>query len=170
MEMVGLDHLYVTVSDFARSEEFYDALMKHFGFRKSDTSIGGEPHAHYFNPHIQYTIRPAHSDPRSHDPYAPGVHHICFQAPDRAPVDEAFRCLQHLGLEPSPPREYPEYAPGYYATFFSDPDGIRLEVVARTSVRDEIARNWSQFTSFLNPVSRFRERRTTGAARRGAGS
>jgi catechol 2,3-dioxygenase-like lactoylglutathione lyase family enzyme len=54
MEVLGLDHLYLTVSDFERSEAFYDAVMKALGFRKGDASIGGEPHAHYFNPRLQW--------------------------------------------------------------------------------------------------------------------
>ena len=59
MSTVGLDHLYVTVSDFQRSERFYDAVMERLGFRKGDTPIAGAPHAHYFTPLMQYTIRPA---------------------------------------------------------------------------------------------------------------
>lgn len=153
MHVTGLDHLYVTASNFVRSERFYDAVMARLGFRKSDRPIASEPHAHYFNPHMQYTIRGARARTPVHDPYAPGVYHVCLQVPDRAAVDEAFHHLHGLGVEASPPREYPEYAPDYYATFFCDPDGIRLEVVARRSLREEIAQNWERFDRFLNPVA-----------------
>jgi len=48
MEVIGLDHIYVSVSDFARSEAFYDRVMGALGFRKGDKPIGGDRHAHYF--------------------------------------------------------------------------------------------------------------------------
>jgi catechol 2,3-dioxygenase-like lactoylglutathione lyase family enzyme len=157
MEIRGLDHLYVTVSDFARSERFYDPVMEALGFRKGDAPIAGEPHAHYFNPALQYTIRPARRH-TSHDPYAPGLHHVCFQVDDPASVDEAFRRLRALGVEATEPRRYPEYNPDYYATFFSDPDGLRLEIVARTPRREEIARRWGELRVFLNPLAELRAR------------
>ncbi|MEW6273469.1 MAG: hypothetical protein AB1689_29675 [Thermodesulfobacteriota bacterium] len=47
LEVIGLDHLYISVGDFARSEAFYDRLMRYLGFRKGDKKIAGEPHAHY---------------------------------------------------------------------------------------------------------------------------
>jgi catechol 2,3-dioxygenase-like lactoylglutathione lyase family enzyme len=158
MAPVRLDHLYVTVSDFPRSERFYDRVMERLGFRKGDTSIAGAPHAHYFTPFMQYTIRPAREGAPAHDPYAPGLHHVCFQVPDRVAVDRAYQDLHALGIPASEPRLYPEYAPDYYATFFPDPDGLRLEVVARRALRDEVARNWERFDTFLNPVARLRER------------
>jgi catechol 2,3-dioxygenase-like lactoylglutathione lyase family enzyme len=158
MGTVGLDHLYISVSDFARSERFYDAVMERLGFRKSDRVIAGAPHAHYFTPLMQYTIRPAREGAPAHDPYAPGLHHVCLQVRDRAAVDRACRDLRQLGVAASEPRLYPEYAPDYYATFFTDPDGIRLEVVARRLLREEIARDWDRFDAFLNPVARLRER------------
>ena len=158
MTTFGLDHLYVTVSDFRRSERFYDAVMERLGFRKGDTPIAGAPHAHYFTPLMQYTIRPARDGAPAHDPYAPGLHHVCFQAPDCATVDRAYRDLRELGIAASEPRLYPEYAPDYYATFFTDPDGLRLEIVARRPLRDEIASKWDRLDVFLNPVARLRAR------------
>ncbi|WP_368562588.1 hypothetical protein [Pseudoxanthomonas sp. UTMC 1351] len=39
-EVVGIDHIYFTVSDLARSEAFYDAvLLDVLGFRKSDAFL-----------------------------------------------------------------------------------------------------------------------------------
>lgn len=131
--------------------------MKLLGFRKGDRAIAGEPHAHYFNPALQYTIRPAHTE-RAHDPYAPGLHHVCLQLRDEPAVDEASRALRALGVPATEPRGYPEYHPDYYATFFSDPDGLRLELVARTPARDEIARRWSDLRTFLNPLADLHER------------
>jgi catechol 2,3-dioxygenase-like lactoylglutathione lyase family enzyme len=159
MEVLGLDHIYVSVSDFGRSEAFYDRVMQALGFRKGDKAIDGEPHAHYFNRVMQYTIRPAHTRVK-HDPYAPGMHHVSFQVTDRAAVDEMHRTLGRLGIESTAPKEYPEYNSDYYATFFQDPDGIRLEVVARSKHREHVAAVWNELEAFLNPIADWQNRKT----------
>ena len=163
LEVLGLDHLYLSVSDFERSERFYDPVMKALGFYKGDRQIGGECHAHYFNRSLQYTIRPARSR-GSHDAYAPGaVHHVCFQVPDRAAVDEAEAKLRTLRVEVSAAAEYPEYNDDYYAIFFSDPDGTRLEIVARSRGREEIVARWGELDEFVNPLAKLAEREKKGA-------
>ena len=127
LEVVALDHIYVSVRDLAASEAFYDPVMRLLDFRKGTAPIAGEPHLHYFNRALQYTIRPARSKER-HDPYRAGLHHVCLRVASRADVDATARSLRALGIEATDPRTYPEYAPDYYATFFEDPDGIRLEM------------------------------------------
>lgn len=158
MEVLGLDHLYVTVADLARSEPFYDRLMAYLGFRKSDKVVGGEPHAHYFNRVLQYSIRPARGGSVGHDPYTPGLHHVCFQVSDRAAVDEVCATLRGWGVEATAPAVYPQYNDDYYATFFADPDGLRLEVVARSRYRKETAERWDEMRVFLNPLVELRAR------------
>lgn len=157
MEVLGLDHIYLTVSDMERAERFYDGVMRILGFRKGDKPIAGEPHAHYFNRALQLTIRPARSG-AAHDPYAPGLHHLCLQLPSRADVDAAASALRDRGIPATEPRLYPEYNPDYYATFFTDPDGIRLELVCRTPYRDDLVKHWDEFTTFLNPLADLRSR------------
>lgn len=159
MEVIGLDHLYLTVSDLARAETFYDQVLAALGFRKGDKPIAGEPHAHYFNKVLQLTIRPAHAGTPAHDPYAPGLHHVCLQLPDRSAVDEAETALRALGVEVTAAAEYPEYNDDYYAIFFTDPDGLRLELVARSRYRRQLVEHWSDFRVFLNPLAELRSRR-----------
>jgi glyoxylase I family protein len=161
VEVLGVDHIYLTVSDLERSEPFYDRLMRLLGFRKGDKAIAGDPHAHYFNRVVQVTIRPARSE-ASHDPYAPGLHHICLQLPGRMDVDAAAGALLELGIASSEPRLYPEYNPDYYATFFEDPDGIRWELVGRTPYRDALVEHWGEFEVFLNPLAELRSRTRGG--------
>ena len=62
LEVLGIDHIYIAVSDLAQSTAFYDGVMKLLGFRKGTDPIGGQPHVHYFNRALQYTLRPAKSD------------------------------------------------------------------------------------------------------------
>ena len=158
MEVLGIDHIYLTVSDVDRAERFYDDVMKLLGFRKGDNPIAGERHAHYFTPSLQITIRPAKSN-SSHDPYAPGLHHLCLQLPTRGDVDMAAASLRRHGIPATDPKPYPEYSPDYYATFLEDPDGLRLELVNRTAARTDIAAHWDGFTDFLNPLTELRSRR-----------
>jgi catechol 2,3-dioxygenase-like lactoylglutathione lyase family enzyme len=157
LEVTGLDHVYLAVSNFDESERFYDGVMKALGFKKGDSAIGGERHAHYFNRYLQVSIRPARTLTK-HDCYAPGLHHLCLRLPDPASIDAAARELSALGVRVTEPRLYPEYADDYYATFFEDPDGVRLELVALRQRRRDVVEKWEQLRDFLNPFERLRER------------
>ena len=77
-EIIGIDHIYLAVSDLARSERFYDVVMMTLGFRKNEFQLDGERHIQYYNRHFGYVLRPARVE-RSHDPYAPGLHHLCLR-------------------------------------------------------------------------------------------
>jgi len=147
----GIDHIYLSVTDFSRSEAFYDCVMEALGLHKGDKAISGERHAHYVAPTFQLTIRPARS-PKHHDPYSAGLHHLCFQTRTTEDVETCYRKLADLGLSPSEPKLYPEYNPEYYAIFFEDPDGIRLEIVNRTSYRQQLEDRWDDLDRFLNPL------------------
>src|SRR4051812_37738286 len=97
VEVLGLDHLYLTVTDVARSEPFYDTVFGVLDFRKTDTEIAGDPHRHYFNRVMQVSIRPAKTAAK-HDHYAPGLHHLCLQVADRAAVDTFHRLIAVKGI------------------------------------------------------------------------
>jgi catechol 2,3-dioxygenase-like lactoylglutathione lyase family enzyme len=148
VEVLGVDHVYIAVRDLDRSQRFYDRVMSVLGFRKVARPLaGGDFHAHYFNRSrsVQLTIRPARDRVRDHDPYSPGLHHLCLRVADRAAVDAVARRLRRLGIPASEPRLYPEYYEDYYATFFSDPDGIRLEVVNQLQVKQPVdAAAWAE--------------------------
>lgn len=154
VEVLGLDHVYLTVSDFARSEAFYDTVLGILDYRKIDAPIGGDPHRHYFNKAMQISIRPSRGG--KHDPYAPGLHHLCLQVADAAAVDTAARLLNAAGVAATAPALYPQYADDYYATFLSDPDGMRHEIVARRGRRKMTVERWSELTSFLNPWAKLK--------------
>jgi catechol 2,3-dioxygenase-like lactoylglutathione lyase family enzyme len=154
IQIIGIDHIYVTVSNLRRSEVFYDGVMWLLDFRKGTNPVDGEPCLHYYNRCFQYTLRQARAGAPAHDPLAPGLNHLCFQVPERSDVDAAARALRSLGITVSEPRLYPEYAPDYYAIYFADPDGIRLEIVARTRLRDIIHDKWDELNIFENPLQR----------------
>lgn len=139
---MGVDHVYVAVRDLGRSEAFYDRVMAVLGFRKRENPIGGDPHLHYYNRQVAYSLRPAREGAPDHDPYAPGLHHLCFRVVDEAAVDRAAGELRAVGVKVTEPRYYPEYGPDYYATFLEDPDGIRLEVMNFRELRRKIMYDW----------------------------
>ena len=155
VEVVGLDHLYLTVTDVAASEPWYDAVFGLLDFRKTDTAIAGAPHRHYFNSIMQVSIRQSKSAAK-HDPYAPGLHHVCLQVADNAAVDTFHRLVTARGFAATAPAVYSQYADDYYATFLEDPDGLRFEVVARRARRKLYAERWSELTSWLNPIQKIR--------------
>jgi glyoxylase I family protein len=125
--VIGIDHIYLAVSDLARSQRFYDRVMPALGFRTNSFTLGEEPHVQYFNRHFGVVLRPARSA-HPHDPYAPGLHHLCLRVDSVAEVAEVAAALQAAGVVASEPKLFPEYAPDYWATFIEDPDGLRLEV------------------------------------------
>ena len=133
IEVIGIDHIYVAVSQIERSEKYYDRVMPLLGFEKNTFQNDGDRHIQYYNRHFGFVLRPAHAK-SAHDPLAPGLHHFCFRVEDDATVDRVAKAFAGLGIQCSPPRLYPEYAPDYYAIFFNDPDGIRLEI---TNYRQE---------------------------------
>jgi catechol 2,3-dioxygenase-like lactoylglutathione lyase family enzyme len=140
-EVIGIDHVYVAVTDLARAEAFYDKAMAVLGFRKNAFTLNDEPHVQYYNRHFGFVLRPAR-DLFPHDPYAPGLHHFCLRVDSPEDVAQVAADLKAAGIDASDPQVYPEYAPDYHATFFRDPDGIRLEV---TNYRAERRRRHDQW-------------------------
>jgi glyoxylase I family protein len=139
--VIGIDHVYLTVRDIVLSRRFYDGVMRVLGYRQVESTIGGDPHVHYYNRQFGFSLRPARSS-TAHDPYAPGLHHFCFRVIDEAAVDRACAELRALGIAATDPRLYPEYQPDYYATFFEDPDGIRLEITNFRQARRRRMYDW----------------------------
>ena len=141
-DVIGIDHIYIAVSDLDRSESFYDrVLVETLGFRKKRFALGDEPHVHYFNRHFGYVLRPARHA-AAHDAYAPGLHHFGLRVDSADDVAATAARLRALGIAASPAEHRPEYAPDYWATFFSDPDGIRLEVTNFRQERRERHERW----------------------------
>jgi glyoxylase I family protein len=145
VDVIGIDHIYVSVSDLERSESFYDSVMRCLGFRKVARPLaGGDLHVHYYNRLLQFTLRPASQGSPDHDSYAPGLHHFCFRVAENSDVDAVAAQLEAAGIEATSPRLYPEYHDDYYATFFQDPDGLRLEVVNYMAMRKQAAEIFDQ--------------------------
>lgn len=68
-EVIGIDHIYITVTNLENAETFYDVMMDVLGFRKSVLQLNGEKHVQYYNRHFSYILRPARLT-TAHNPYA----------------------------------------------------------------------------------------------------
>jgi catechol 2,3-dioxygenase-like lactoylglutathione lyase family enzyme len=145
-EVIGFDHVYLTVSSLERSEPFYDRLLKEtLGFRKNAFALGGDPHVQYYNRLFGIVLRPARSavaQDRHYDRYAPGLHHLCLRVAEAADVQRAADALTAAGIVTTAPQLYPEYAPDYVAIFVDDPDGIRCEVTNFRAERRARLEQW----------------------------
>ena len=123
-----LDHVSISVSDIARAERFYDAVMAALDVMKvgsSETWIGYGERCDATHPDRAYlSIRPG---PRPE--HAPG-RHWCFKAKNRQAVESFWRAgLEAGGRDEGAPSLREAYHASYYAAFLSDPDGNRIEAV-----------------------------------------
>ena len=137
-QVTGIDHVYLAVSDLARSRCFYDIVLHEvLGFEPGEAfALNGEAHVHYYN-HLFGIVLRAARNAAPHDSYAPGLHHLCLRVDGAEDVKCVAAELNARGIAASPARLYPEYAPDYVATFLTDPDGIRLEVTNYRAERRE---------------------------------
>jgi catechol 2,3-dioxygenase-like lactoylglutathione lyase family enzyme len=115
--------------------------MKSFGFRKNSFEIDNERHVQFYCRHFGFVIRPCHSK-TAHEPYNPGLHHLCLRVDRKEDVYECAKRLEALGIDITAPSNYPQYAPDYYAFTFEDPDGIRIEVTNYRQERRERHDSW----------------------------
>jgi catechol 2,3-dioxygenase-like lactoylglutathione lyase family enzyme len=130
VEVLGVEHIDVTVNDLARSTAFYDKVMLALGFKRLPDN--DRNNIRWANAHISFAIRPAAASERgtSHNRYRVGLHHLAFKAKSSAAIDEFHRFLMRENLPIlDAPAEYPQYGANYYAVFFADPDGMKLELV-----------------------------------------
>ncbi|MFZ5628037.1 MAG: VOC family protein [Spirochaetota bacterium] len=141
-EVIGIDHVYVSVRSLPDSERFYDVVLAEvLGFRKNAFVLKGNPHVQYFNRHFGYVIRQARNT-GAFDSESPGLHHFCFRVTNEADVDRVAERVRARGFSVSIPQYHREYAPDYYAVYLTDPDGVRLEVTNFRQERRERMQNW----------------------------
>ena len=121
-----IDHLGLTVSDFAAARRFYDAALQPLGIavamEVSAERTGGDPYVGYGKDRPLFWIGTGGP--------ATGPIHLALEAPSRTLVD-AFHAaaIAAGGRDNGPPGLRPHYHPNYYAAFVIGPDGVNLEAV-----------------------------------------
>jgi len=124
LRVVGIDHISLRVSDFAKSKAFYGKLMPFLGFKVLDEypdAIG------WTNGKTRLWIGQANEKgrKRKHRIGDVGFHHYAFELQSRKDVDALQEFVKKLGAKIVDPAG--EYYDDYYAVFFLDPDGLKLE-------------------------------------------
>ena len=127
MEINGIAHVMLTVSNFDACLPFYEELLVFLGLKPV---IKGDGMLYCVGGRTAFGIvkaDDAHRDERFVQLRA-GLHHVCFRARQRADIDDLYDFLLKLGANIVHPPEEGPWTPGYYSVLFEDPDGIRLEV------------------------------------------
>lgn len=120
--VVGIDHLVVRVSDFAKSKAFYDTLFDFLGFEVLGDYADMKG---WTNGKTRFWIGQAGPKARRYRAGDVGFHHYAFELRSRADVDALQVQLKKMRARIVDPAD--EYYDDYYAVFFLDPDGMKLE-------------------------------------------
>ncbi len=127
MQLNGIAHIQLTVSDMQRARAFWAPLLELF---EMQTLIDSETYFYCIGSRTGIALSPVDParDGDAFDQRRIGLHHLCLRAREREHVDEIAGFVEGLGATiVHPPRE-DGFAPGYYSLLFEDPDGIRIEV------------------------------------------
>jgi len=129
VEVNGIAHVQLTVSDAERCLPFWERLCHFLGMR---TLVKGRGVLYCIGSRTGILVRGAAEEKRDvpFDQETSGLHHFCFRARRREDVDAIHRFVVDE-LEARvihPPEDAPRFAPGYYSLLFEDPDGIHVEV------------------------------------------
>jgi catechol 2,3-dioxygenase-like lactoylglutathione lyase family enzyme len=127
MEINGMAHVVLTVSDFPAARAFYGELLPFLGLRPV---LDVDEFFYCVGGRTAFGISPADEANRGERfvQRRVGLHHVCFRARERADVEAVHELVRRLGATIVHPPEEGAWAPGYYSVLFEDPDGIRLEV------------------------------------------
>lgn len=122
---VGIDHLVLSVGDFARSKAFYAKVLGFLGFK---LKYEYPDMAGWSNGKTLFWISAADDKgrKRKYRKGDVGFHHYAFELSSREDVDDLGAFLEANKMTVlDPPGEY--YDERYYAVYFADPDGMKLE-------------------------------------------
>lgn len=127
MQLNGIAHIQLTVTDLPRARAFWRPLFELFEMK---ILIDSETYFYGIGSRTGVALSPigAKYEGDRFDQRRVGLHHVCFRARERTDVDAIHDFVVRLGATiVHPPRE-DGFAPGYYSVLFEDPDGMRIEV------------------------------------------
>lgn len=127
IEVNGMAHVILTVSQYDKAKVFYGRLMPALGL---ENVFDGENMCYFVGGRTAVGLQPCKPE------YAGerfvqgrvGLHHICLRARSRADVDRVEALLREMDAHIVSPAMEGGWAPGYYYVLCEDPDGIRVEV------------------------------------------
>lgn len=127
VEVNGMAHVILTVSQWDKAREFYGELLPFMGMKKV---YDGNEFLYHVGGRTAIGIQrcaPEHAGERFVQNRV-GLHHLCLRARSREDVDAIAGKLRAMGAFIDRGPMEASFAPGYYYFVFEDPDGIRLEV------------------------------------------
>lgn len=127
IEVNGLAHVILTVSDWDKARAFYAELLPFLGMKKV---YDGNNFLYHVGGRTALGIQRCakeHEGARFAQNRV-GLHHLCLRARTREDVDKVADKLRSMGASIHRGPMEGDWAPGYYFLVFEDPDGIRLEV------------------------------------------
>jgi catechol 2,3-dioxygenase-like lactoylglutathione lyase family enzyme len=111
-------HTTLSVSDYAKSKEFYTTVLATLGYSQN----------------MEYGKSAGFNDGMNTDFWISAEKavvptHIAFQAGDRKQVEAFHKAAVTAGAKDNGCPGYRDYSPGYFAAFVIDPDGNNIEAV-----------------------------------------
>lgn len=138
IETTGLHHVRLTVTDLARSREFYEGVLGLEIIAQSpgdpnDPAVRQDPDqlfggVIYQAGRIGLGLRPVAAPGDGFDPERTGLDHLSFAVASREVLEAAAAALQERGITHGEIKELASF--GIAILSFSDPDGVQLELSA----------------------------------------
>ena len=137
IELGGIHHLRLTVTDIARSKKFYTEML---GFGVAvEAEPSADPKADPTYPvlwggivmvkdNLLLGLRPVAEEKDRFDEDRVGLDHLSFNVTDRAAMNAAIRIFDEQGVPHGEVRELPSF--GICVLPFRDPDNVQLELTA----------------------------------------
>ncbi len=128
MQINGIAHVQLTVSDFESALPFYERLLVGLGLTpvmrrdgffycvggRTGVAISRAAEEHRGEKFVQKRV---------------GLHHVCFRARERADVDAVYALLLQMGANIVHPPAGGPWAPGYYSVLFGTPAALGLRSI-----------------------------------------
>jgi len=123
IEVNGLAHVILTVSQWEKAHAFYAGLLPFLGMRKV---YDGNNFLYHVGGRTAIGIQRCAEELRGEafNQNRVGLHHLCLRARTREDVDKVAEQVRALGGRIDRGPLEGDWAPGYYYFVFEDPDGI----------------------------------------------
>jgi catechol 2,3-dioxygenase-like lactoylglutathione lyase family enzyme len=127
IEINGVAHIALTVSEWDRCRPFYEALLSFLGLKRV---FSGADSLYYVGGRTAVGVGRCQAEHagRKFVQGGVGLHHVCFRCRSREDVDKAHAFLQTQDVRIVRAPEEGPWAPGYYSLLFEDPSGLRIEL------------------------------------------
>ena len=127
IEVTGMAHVMLTVSQYEEAKRFYWQLMPALGL---ENVFDGSNMCYFVGARTALGLQPC-LDEHAGERFVQGRvgrHHICFRARSREDVDRVASLLRDMNAHIVSEAKEGPWAPGYYYVLCEDPDGIRIEI------------------------------------------